>query len=89
MKLHRYHEADQTLKNGPNFDIEECIKFFGPIGYAGLLVIQAQVDMAAGRLVNIHALEKCIQSSMPITKIRTEIKYIISIGLLLTNKCLT
>lgn len=54
MKLHRYHEADQTLKNGPNFDIDECIKFFGPIGNAGLLVIQAQVDMAAGRLVSIH-----------------------------------
>ncbi|PHT31839.1 hypothetical protein CQW23_28176 [Capsicum baccatum] len=50
VKLHRYHEADQTLKNGPNFDIDECIKFFGPIGNAGLLVIQAQVDMAAGRI---------------------------------------
>ncbi|MCE3215448.1 hypothetical protein HAX54_002393 [Datura stramonium] len=50
VKLHRYHEADQTLKNGPNFDIDECIKFFGPIGSAGLLVIQAQVDMAAGRI---------------------------------------
>ncbi|CAN4106401.1 unnamed protein product [Withania somnifera] len=50
LKLHRYHEADQTLKNGPNFDIDECIKFFGPIGNAGLLVTQAQVDMAAGRI---------------------------------------
>lgn len=51
MKLHRYHEADQTLKNGPNFDLDECTNFFGPIGNAGLLVIQAQVDLAAGRLV--------------------------------------
>ncbi|KAJ8557289.1 hypothetical protein K7X08_002914 [Anisodus acutangulus] len=50
VKLHRYHEADQTLKNGPNFDIDECIKFFGRIGNAGMLVIQAQVDMAAGRI---------------------------------------
>lgn len=51
VKLHRYHEADQTLKNGPNFDLDECTNFFGPIGNAGLLVIQAQVDLAAGRLV--------------------------------------
>ncbi|KAK4356661.1 hypothetical protein RND71_025632 [Anisodus tanguticus] len=55
VKLHRYHEADQTLKNGPNFDNDECIKFFGPIGNAGLLVIQAQVDMAAGRIDNALA----------------------------------
>ncbi|XP_016459246.1 TPR repeat-containing thioredoxin TTL4-like [Nicotiana tabacum] len=50
VKLHRYHEADQTLKSGPNFDFDECTKFFGPIGNAGLLVIQAQVHLAAGRI---------------------------------------
>lgn len=50
VKLHRYHEADQTLKNGPNFDMDERMKFFGPIGNASLLVVQAQVDMAAGRI---------------------------------------
>ncbi|CAN4075660.1 unnamed protein product [Withania somnifera] len=62
VKLHRYHEADQTLKNGPNFDIDECIKFFGPIGNAGSLVIQAQVDMAAGRIDDaLAAAQRAVQ----------------------------
>lgn len=33
----------------PNFDVDKCTKFFGPIGSANLLVTRAQVDMAAGR----------------------------------------
>lgn len=49
LKLNRLQEADEALSKGPNFDADEVIKFFGPIGQATLLVIRAQVDMAAGR----------------------------------------
>ncbi|KAK2990808.1 hypothetical protein RJ640_008948 [Escallonia rubra] len=49
LKLHRHQEADEAFIKGPSFEVEDCTKFFGPIGYASLLVIQAQVDMAAGR----------------------------------------
>ncbi|KAG5529437.1 hypothetical protein RHGRI_029981 [Rhododendron griersonianum] len=52
LKLRRPQDADEALKKGPNFDIDECTKFFGPVGSASLLVIRAQVDMAAGRLDN-------------------------------------
>ncbi|KAL3527753.1 hypothetical protein ACH5RR_012409 [Cinchona calisaya] len=49
LKLQRHEDADETLKIGPKFNDDECTKFFGPIGNATLLVIRAQVDMAAGR----------------------------------------
>ncbi|KAI3462057.1 hypothetical protein Pfo_018720 [Paulownia fortunei] len=49
LKLNRHQEAIQTMANGPNFDIDECTKFFGPIGSASLLLIHAQVDMVEGR----------------------------------------
>lgn len=49
LKLQRLQEADDTLKSGPKFDDDDCTKFFGPIGFATILVIRAQVDMAAGR----------------------------------------
>ncbi|OMP04113.1 Tetratricopeptide TPR-1 [Corchorus olitorius] len=49
LKVHRHQEADETLLKGPNFDIDDCTKYFGPIGNANLLVVRAQVDMAAGR----------------------------------------
>ncbi|GFZ18607.1 tetratricopeptide repeat (TPR)-like superfamily protein [Actinidia rufa] len=50
LKLHRLQDADQVLAKAPKFDADDCTKFLGPIGYASLLVIRAQVDMAAGRL---------------------------------------
>ncbi|XP_031096094.1 TPR repeat-containing thioredoxin TTL4-like [Ipomoea triloba] len=50
MKLHRFEEADEAMKKGPNFDVDECTKFLGPIGNASLLIVQAQVDMGAGRV---------------------------------------
>lgn len=53
MKLHRYQDADETLSKGPNFDVDDCTKFLGPIGNANVLVIRAQVDMAAGRYLSI------------------------------------
>ncbi|PIA25477.1 hypothetical protein AQUCO_11400030v1 [Aquilegia coerulea] len=49
LKLHRHQEAIATLSKGPRFSVDDCTKFFGPIGNAGLLVTRAQVDMAAGR----------------------------------------
>ena len=53
MKLHRHQDADETLSKGPNFDVDDCTKFLGPIGNANVLVIRAQVDMAAGRYLSI------------------------------------
>lgn len=49
LKLRRHQDADNILTKCPNFDVDECTKFFGPIGNANLLVTRAQVDMAAGR----------------------------------------
>ena len=51
LKLHRHQEADEALLKSPNFNVDDCTKYFGPIGNANLLVVRAQVDMAAGRLV--------------------------------------
>ncbi|EPS62466.1 hypothetical protein M569_12324 [Genlisea aurea] len=48
LKLNKHQEAIETMKNGPNFDIDECTKFFGPIGSATLLLIRAQIDLAEG-----------------------------------------
>ncbi|KAG7983155.1 hypothetical protein I3843_04G090600 [Carya illinoinensis] len=50
LKLRRHQDADETLLKGPNFEADACTRFLGPIGSAYLLVIRAQVDMAAGRL---------------------------------------
>lgn len=52
MKLRRHQDADETLLKGPNFEADACTRFLGPIGSAYLLVIRAQVDMAAGRLAS-------------------------------------
>ncbi|GER42938.1 tetratricopeptide repeat (TPR)-containing protein [Striga asiatica] len=49
LKLNRHQDAIDAIANGPNFDIDECMKFFGPIGSASLLVIHAQLDMIEGR----------------------------------------
>ncbi|XWS29513.1 hypothetical protein CRYUN_Cryun24cG0035500 [Craigia yunnanensis] len=49
LKLHRHQEADEALLKGPNFNVDDCTKYFGPIGNANLLVVRAQVDMASGR----------------------------------------
>ncbi|KAG6721945.1 hypothetical protein I3842_03G137300 [Carya illinoinensis] len=50
LKLRRHQEADETMLKGPNFGADSCTKFLGPIGSAYVLVIRAQVDLAAGRL---------------------------------------
>lgn len=51
LKLRRHQDAEKVMSKCPNLDVDECTKFFGPIGNANLLVIRAQVDLAAGRLV--------------------------------------
>ncbi|KAH6760168.1 hypothetical protein C2S51_017117 [Perilla frutescens var. frutescens] len=49
LKLNRHQEAIETMEKSPNFDIDLCTKFFGPVGSSSLLVFQAQVDLASGR----------------------------------------
>ncbi|KAI9117046.1 hypothetical protein K1719_012045 [Acacia pycnantha] len=49
LKLRKHHDAVEVISSGPDFADEELSKFFGPIGFANLLVTRAQVDMAAGR----------------------------------------
>ncbi|KAK2389784.1 hypothetical protein P8452_27313 [Trifolium repens] len=49
IKLRRHQDADNVMSKCPNFDVDDCTKFFGPIGNANLLATRAQVDLAAGR----------------------------------------
>ncbi|KAJ7945389.1 TPR repeat-containing thioredoxin like [Quillaja saponaria] len=50
LKLHRNQEAEEALSNGPNFEVDACTKFFGPVANANLLVTRAQVVLSAGRI---------------------------------------
>ncbi|XP_010453029.1 PREDICTED: inactive TPR repeat-containing thioredoxin TTL3 [Camelina sativa] len=49
LKTYRHQEADNVLSRCPVFDGEMSTKYYGPIGYAGFLVVWAQVHMASGR----------------------------------------
>ncbi|CAN8298979.1 unnamed protein product [Cochlearia groenlandica] len=49
LKSSRHQEADEALSRCPVFDVETSTKYYGPIGYAGLLVVWAQVHMSLGR----------------------------------------
>ncbi|KHN44335.1 inactive TPR repeat-containing thioredoxin TTL3-like [Glycine soja] len=49
LKLHRHQDADKVMSRCPKFDVDQCTRFFGPIGNANLLVTRAQVDLVAGR----------------------------------------
>ncbi|KAL6633528.1 hypothetical protein ACP70R_026199 [Stipagrostis hirtigluma subsp. patula] len=51
LRLQRHDEADAvfTGAGAPRFGVDESTKFFGTIAHAYFLVVQAQVDMAAGR----------------------------------------
>lgn len=51
LKLHRHQEADTTLSGAPAFDADASTKFFGAARHAYQLLIRAQVDVAAGRLI--------------------------------------
>ncbi|KAL8472089.1 hypothetical protein ACS0TY_029353 [Phlomoides rotata] len=49
VKLNRHEEAIETMEKVSNFDIDHCLKFFGPVGSSSLLIFCAQVDLVAGR----------------------------------------
>ncbi|KAL0448702.1 UNVERIFIED_CONTAM: Inactive TPR repeat-containing thioredoxin TTL3 [Sesamum latifolium] len=49
LKINRREEAIQTMQNCPNFDIDDCTKFFGPTGSASLLLYRAQFNLDVGR----------------------------------------
>ncbi|KAM0902125.1 hypothetical protein ACQ4PT_019506 [Festuca glaucescens] len=50
LKLQRHDEADATLRGAPRFGVDESAKFFGTTAHAYVLMVRAQVDMAAERL---------------------------------------
>uniref|UniRef100_A0A453PJ36 Uncharacterized protein n=3 Tax=Aegilops tauschii subsp. strangulata TaxID=200361 RepID=A0A453PJ36_AEGTS len=50
LKLQRHDEADSALRGAPRFGVDESTKFFGTTAHAYVLMVRAQVDMAAGRL---------------------------------------
>ena len=59
IKLRRHQDADNVMSKCPNFDVDDCTKFFGPIGNANLLVTRAQVDIIGGRFDDaLEAAEK-------------------------------
>ena len=49
LKSYRHQEADDALSRCPVFDVEMSTKYYGPVGYAGFLVVWAQVHMSSGR----------------------------------------
>ncbi|CAL5019630.1 unnamed protein product [Urochloa decumbens] len=51
LRLQRHDEADAVLSGAgaPAFGVDESTKFFGTFGHAYVLIVRAQVDMAAGR----------------------------------------
>uniref|UniRef100_A0A1J3IGX2 Inactive TPR repeat-containing thioredoxin TTL3 n=1 Tax=Noccaea caerulescens TaxID=107243 RepID=A0A1J3IGX2_NOCCA len=49
LKTHRHQEADDALSRCPVFDVETSTRYYGPVGYAGFLVVRAQVHLASGR----------------------------------------
>jgi hypothetical protein len=51
----------------PNFDVDACTKFFGPLGNANLLVVRAQVHMALGRLVFCTTWSRIIRIALEAT----------------------
>ena len=51
LKLQRHDEADSALRGAPRFGADESTKFFGTTAHAYVLMVRAQVDMAAGRFV--------------------------------------
>jgi hypothetical protein len=53
LRLQRHDEADAVFSSAaaPRFGVDESTKFFGTFGHAYVLIVRAQVDMAAGRSV--------------------------------------
>jgi len=53
LKLLRHQEAYATYEKMPKFDLDSCKKIFGPARSAYLMMIAAQIYLAAGRLVEV------------------------------------
>jgi hypothetical protein len=55
LRLQRHDEADAVFNapSAPRFGVDESAKFFGTTGHAYVLIVRAQVDMAAGRSVSV------------------------------------
>lgn len=51
LRLHKHEEAYRSYRRAPSFSVESCAKCVGSAGTSYLLIIGAQVYMAAGRLV--------------------------------------
>ncbi|XP_062220964.1 TPR repeat-containing thioredoxin TTL4-like [Phragmites australis] len=49
LRLQRHDEADAVFGGAVRFGVDESTKLFGTIGHAYVLIVRAQVDMAAGR----------------------------------------
>ncbi|ESQ31358.1 hypothetical protein EUTSA_v10003869mg [Eutrema salsugineum] len=49
LKTHKHQDADDALSRCPVFDVETSTRYYGPVGYAGFLVVRAQVHLASGR----------------------------------------
>jgi hypothetical protein len=64
LRLQRHDEADAVFNGpcAPRFGVDESTKFFGTIGHAYVLIVRAQVDMAAGRFVFPLQANACIRS---------------------------
>lgn len=56
LNLCRHEEAYATYQKGQNFNIDLCTKAFGPAGSAYIMMIQARILLAAGRLVKSNLL---------------------------------
>jgi len=53
LKLQRHQEAYATFEKMPKFDLDSCKKIFGPARTAYLMMIAAQIYLAAGRFVKV------------------------------------
>ncbi|KAG8632953.1 hypothetical protein MANES_18G068500v8 [Manihot esculenta] len=49
LRLHRHEEAYRSYRRAPSFSVDSCAKCVGSAGTSYLLIIGAQVYMAAGR----------------------------------------
>ncbi|KAG0476243.1 hypothetical protein HPP92_012672 [Vanilla planifolia] len=58
VKLGKHEEADMVLKNAPKFDPNAATSLFGAATIGHILIIQAQVDLASGRIEEAVAAAK-------------------------------
>lgn len=75
LKLHKHDEAEAVLNGAPKFDTNASAKVFGApvIGY--ILMIQAQVDMAAGRLATNFFSKFVLTGVLSLLEVKNEIEF--------------